>query len=115
MAHDAELAARVREILAEAGDLREVRMCGGLAFMVDGSMVVCVSTGGGALLVRVSPERDGEYLTAPGAGRAHMGANRSMGEGWIAVDDRAVHTEAGLQYWIQAALARRTRSTPDGG
>ena len=115
MAHDPKLAARVREALADAGNLREVRMFGGLAFMVDDSMVVCVSTGGGALLVRVSGARDGEYLAEPGARRAQKGANRSMGEGWIAVDDEAVRTEAGLNFWVQAALAHRKQSTQGGG
>ncbi|WP_447645200.1 TfoX/Sxy family protein [Nocardioides zeae] len=109
MAYDPDLAARTREALADAGNLREVQMFGGLAFMVDDSMVVCVSTGGGALLVRVSPGRDGEYLAQPGARRAQMGAGRSMGEGWIAVDDEAVQTEAGLQFWVRAAVAHRTQ------
>ncbi|MGY1815763.1 TfoX/Sxy family protein [Blastococcus sp. SYSU D00820] len=107
MAHDAVLADRVRAALAGEDDVREVRMFGGLAFMVRGEMVTCVSVGGGALLVRVSPDRDAEYLARPGAGRAEMGRGRSMGEGWIAVDEEAVAEDGGLRSWLDAALERR--------
>jgi TfoX/Sxy family transcriptional regulator of competence genes len=78
-------------------------MFGGLAFMVDGKMVACVSGGGGALLVRVSRGRDAEYLDLVGARRAEMGG-RSMGEGWIAVDEEALTEDDDLRFWIDAVL-----------
>ena len=83
MAHDAELADRVRSAVSHEENVREVTMFGGLAFMVNEKMVACVSGGGGALLVRVSRSRDAEYLEVGGARRAEMGEGRSMGEGWI--------------------------------
>lgn len=107
MAHDAELAERVRALLPDQAELREVRMFGGLAFMVDDAMVACVSAGGGALLVRVARSRDAEYLAVPGAHRAEMGAGRSMGEGWIAVDAEAVADDDGLRFWVDAVLEHR--------
>ncbi|MCZ2810267.1 TfoX/Sxy family protein [Modestobacter sp. VKM Ac-2979] len=103
MAHDAELAARVRTALSER-DVREVTMFGGLAFMVEEKMVACVSGGGGALLVRVSRSRDAEYLAVRGARRAEMGKGRSMGEGWIAVDEEALTGDEDLQFWVDAVL-----------
>ena len=103
MAHDAELAARVRAALTDR-DVREVRMFGGLAFMVDEKMVTCVSGGGGALLVRVSRGRDAEYLAVRGARRAEMGKGRSMGEGWIAVDEDELTEDEDLQFWVDAVL-----------
>ncbi len=111
MAVDAGLADRVRDALAHEQDVREVRMFGGLAFMVDGRMVACVSVGGGALLVRVSPGRDAEYLRRAGARRAEMGAGRSMGEGWIAVDDEALAEDRDLRSWIGAALEHHAGGT----
>ncbi|SEK93414.1 Transcriptional regulator of competence genes, TfoX/Sxy family [Blastococcus sp. DSM 46786] len=104
MAYDAELADRVREALPGEKALREVKMFGGLAFMVDEKMVACVSAGGGALLVRVSRGRDAEYLGVAGARRAEMGAGRSMGEGWIAVDRDALAEDDELRFWIDAVL-----------
>ena len=104
MAIDARLADRVRGAIPDGRDVREVAMFGGLAFMVDGAMAACVSTGGGALLVRVPPARDAEYLGVAGARRAEMGEGRSMGEGWIAVDDDGLAADGDLQFWVDAAL-----------
>lgn len=103
MPHDPEIAERVRAALA-GRDVREVKMFGGLAFMVQDRMVVCVSAGGSALLVRVSPDSDAGHLHRPGARRAEMGEGRSMGEGWITVEEDAVAADADLSYWVDAAL-----------
>jgi TfoX/Sxy family transcriptional regulator of competence genes len=104
VACDAELADRVRGALADEKNVREVKMFGGLAFMVDEKMVACVSGGGGALLVRVSRSRDAEYLKVAGARRAEMGKGRSMGEGWITVDEDALTEDGDLHFWIDAVL-----------
>jgi TfoX/Sxy family transcriptional regulator of competence genes len=103
--YNAEVAARVRSVLSDRDNVREVKMFGGLAFMVDERMVVCVSGGRGALVVRVAPERDAEYLKKVGAERAEMGKGRSMGEGWITIDEEALEKDEDLQYWMDAALA----------
>lgn len=104
MPHDENLARRIRALLDDRPALREVRMFGGLAFMVDDRMLCTASAGGGALLVRVSPDEDPHLLSKPGAHRGQMGKGRSMGVGWIAVDADAVDTDEDLQIWIQAAL-----------
>lgn len=104
MPYNSEVADRVRGALSDRDDVREITMFGGLAFMVDERMVVCVSGGGSDLLVRVAPERDAELLTKPGAQRAQMGKDRSMGEGWIAVDKAALESDHDLQYWMDVAL-----------
>ncbi|MGY1707039.1 TfoX/Sxy family protein [Geodermatophilus sp. SYSU D00697] len=118
VAYDAGLAERVRRALAGQEDVREVRMFGGLAFMVGGRMVACVSGGGGALLVRVSRGRDAEYLEVVGARRAEMGKGRSMGEGWITVDGDALMADADLHFWTDAVLEYNAEETaerrPDG-
>jgi TfoX N-terminal domain len=111
MAYDAQLAERVRSALPDEKDVREVKMFGGLAFMVGGKMVTCVSGGGGALLVRVSRARDAEYLEAPGARRAEMGEGRSMGEGWIAVDGDALAGARDPRFWIDAVLEHNAETT----
>lgn len=105
MPYNAEVADRVRDVLSNRDHVREVTMFGGLAFMVDARMVVCVSGGGGALLVRVAPERDAEYRKKAGVERAEMGRGRSMGEGWITVGEEALEQDADLKYWVDASLA----------
>ncbi|MCZ2839016.1 TfoX/Sxy family protein [Modestobacter sp. VKM Ac-2985] len=113
MAYDAELADRVRRAVPGERTVREVRMFGGLAFMVDGEMIACVSAGGGALLVRVSRSRDAEYLSVTGARRAEMGTGRSMGEGWIAVDEAALMDDGDLQFWMHAVLEHNAERTAE--
>lgn len=94
---------RIREALAAESSLREVRMFGGLSFMVNEQMVVA-ARGDGDLLVRVDPARNDELVARPGAEPAEMGAGRTMGPSWIAVAQDAVADEAGLSFWISAAL-----------
>jgi TfoX/Sxy family transcriptional regulator of competence genes len=104
VAYDSGTAERVRTALA-GRQVREVKMFGGLAFMVDERMVVCVSAGGSDLLVRVSPDSDAQHLEKPGAVRAEMGKGRSMGEGWITVDKTALAEDKDFTYWMTAALS----------
>lgn len=111
MPYDAQLADRVRHALSDRDHVREVKMFGGLALMVDDRMVVCVSGGGSDLLVRVAPERDAELVSRPGAHRAEMGKGRSMGEGWITVDRDALGTDADLRHWIDVSLDFHARGT----
>lgn len=103
-----ELIDRVRASLP-GGHLREVRMFGVIAVMVDDAMAVAVHKDG-SLLVRVDSAEDAGLLESPGASRAEMGVGRSMGEGWIRVEARALRSDTALVGWLEAAtryLARR--------
>ncbi|WP_380164082.1 TfoX/Sxy family protein [Jannaschia sp. R86511] len=106
MAYDAELVERVEAALP-GRELRGVRMFGGLALMLEDRMLV--SVGADDLLVRVDPARDAELLTRPGARRATMGRDRSMGEGWISVDRQALASDEDLAAWLDAALHHHAR------
>lgn len=103
MAYNTELANRVREALADRPKVREVKMFGGLSFMVGEKMVVSVGRSGD-LLVRVDPDDDDRLLTNDGAQRAEMGAGRSMGKGWISVARDAIDTDEGFDSWMYVAL-----------
>jgi len=106
-----ELLDRIRASLTE-GHVREVRMFGAIAVMVDDAMAVAVHKDG-SLLVRVDPAEDPRLVESPGAFRAEMGAGRSMGEGWIRVEAGALRSEQSLCSWLAAAtrfLSRRGRA-----
>jgi TfoX/Sxy family transcriptional regulator of competence genes len=103
MGRDTELVDRVRAALAGRPSVREVRMFGGLAFMVDDRMVVCVRQDGD-LLVRAAPERADELLALDGAGPAEMGAGRPMGRSWTSVGREALASDGQLAFWIGVAL-----------
>jgi hypothetical protein len=76
---DEDLAERVRAVLAGNGQLREVRMFGGLCFMLNGNMIGGVSKRG--LLVRVGKEGHASALARPDARLMEM-AGRLM-EGYV--------------------------------
>jgi TfoX/Sxy family transcriptional regulator of competence genes len=99
MAIDEKLANQVRAALADASPVREVKMFGGLGFMLNGNMIAAVSDRG--LLVRVGEPGEAEALGRPGAelmvmnGRAMKGYVRVK----TALDARAVKS------WLRLARA----------
>ncbi|MDP3892050.1 TfoX/Sxy family protein [Nocardioides sp.] len=105
---DADLADRIRVLLAAEESTREVRMFGGVSFMVNESMVVAARPDGD-LLVRIAPERSGELTAQPGAEPAEMGSGRSMGPGWISVAREAIADDRRLSSWLEAALDHNAR------
>lgn len=108
MAYDVELAGRVRRLVAGQEGLREQRMFGGLAFLLDGNMAVAASSGGG-LLLRVDPAQTETLAAVPGARRLRM-RGREL-DGWLAVDAAAVETEHELEAWVARGVGY-ARSLP---
>jgi TfoX/Sxy family transcriptional regulator of competence genes len=98
MAIDEALAERVRAALADAGPLREVRMFGGLGFMLNGNMVAATSPRG--LLVRVGEQGLPDALSR---GAQPMLMNGRQMKGFVLVagtpDARAVKS------WLRSARA----------
>lgn len=97
MAYDEDLAHRVRELLAAERGVEEKRMFGGLAFLLDGNMSVCVS-GQGGLMVRVPPE-DTEKLLVRKHVEPMIMAGRET-RGWLRVGVDGVKTKRQLQSWV---------------
>jgi TfoX/Sxy family transcriptional regulator of competence genes len=100
MAADYDLAAGVRAALAGAGAIREVKMFGGIGFLLNGNMVAGASKRG--LLVRVGKDRQQAALARPGA-RPMVMRGRTM-EGYIYVDPPAL-TDRAVRAWLHLALA----------
>ena len=94
-----DLAERIRVALAGTGAVREVRMFGGLCFMLGGNMVAGTSKRG--LLVRVGKDRQPEALARPGVKPMEMGGRRM--EGYVFVDP-APHDEEALRDWLGLAV-----------
>jgi TfoX/Sxy family transcriptional regulator of competence genes len=111
MAYDEDLAGRVRELIGEERRLTEMRMFGGLAFLIGGNMAVGVS-GQGGLMVRVDPEETEALLAKPHARPFDM-RGREM-KGWLRVDSEGVRTKRGLEPWVRRGVAY-ARSLPAKG
>jgi TfoX/Sxy family transcriptional regulator of competence genes len=105
VAHDEQLAERIRQLLAGEPGVTEQRMFGGLAFLIAGNMAVGVS-GQGGILVRVDPS-ESESLVARTAAYPMEMRGRSMA-GWLRVDAEHVAADAELEPWVTrgAAYAR---------
>jgi TfoX N-terminal domain len=108
MAYDEELANRVRELVGAEAALTEMRMFGGLAFLINGRMSVAVS-GQGGLMVRVEPADTSELVTKPHARPFEM-RGREM-DGWLYVDPDGLRTKRQLEPWVRRGVAY-ARSLP---
>jgi len=101
MAYSEALAKRVREALARERGVREIKMFGGLSFMVRGHMAVGIV--GEDLMVRVGP--DGYR---PALARAHARemdfTGRSI-KGFVFVEPAGIRTKRSLASWVALALA----------
>ncbi len=98
MAYDEKLAERIRDELGGQPDVSEMKMFGGLAFLVGGNMAVAAS-GHGGLLVRVDPQMSEKVLATSTARRMEM-RGREM-DGWLRVDADDVRTKRDLLKWIK--------------
>ena len=96
-----ELADRIRAEIGGLPGVAEIRMMGGLCFLLHGNMVVATMKNGD-LLARVGADGHAEALLRPGAGHVQM-ADRQM-KGFVNVD-AAVLDEPALKDWISTSLA----------
>ena len=108
MAYDEDLANRIRELVATEEGVTEMRMFGGLAFLIGGNMSVSAS-GQGGLLLRCDPAETEALLAKPHAGPFQM-RGRVM-EGWLRVDPEGVRSKGQLARWVARGVAY-ARSLP---
>lgn len=108
MAYDEDLAERIRELISGESGLSEMKMFGGLAFLVGGNMAVAAS-GQGGILVRVDPQESQSLVSRTKAYPMEM-RGRPM-EGWLRVDAEHVGTKRELSRWVQKGVAY-ARSLP---
>jgi hypothetical protein len=108
MAYDEGLANRVRELVQAEEGIAEMRMFGGLAFLIHGNMAVSAS-GQGGLLLRVDPA-DTEALLADADARRFEMRGREM-DGWLRIDPTGLTTNPQLKRWVDRGVAY-ARSLP---
>jgi TfoX/Sxy family transcriptional regulator of competence genes len=101
-----DLAVSMRNAFLGVPAVGEVKMFGGIGFMLNGNLLAGASKRG--LLVRVGKEHQAEALAQPGA-RPMVMRGRTM-EGYIYIDPPALNDEAVLK-WIEIAT-RFVRTLP---
>lgn len=112
MAYDEALAARIHDLIGGSPGLSEMKMFGGLAFLINGHMAVAAS-GKGGLMARVDPESAEQWIDGVSVEPMEM-RNKHM-PGWLRVTATSVKDDDALQEWIDrcvdftAALPPKTR------
>jgi TfoX/Sxy family transcriptional regulator of competence genes len=110
MAHNEQLAARVREMLsaADINDIVEKKMFGGLCFMVRGKM--CVVVRSDSLLLRLDPDEFEKAVSEKTLDpMLHIG--RTM-TGFGYVSEERLKTKRQLHRWIALALQCNEQAPP---
>src|SRR5690349_6398401 len=109
MAYDQVLADRIRQLVAAERGVKEKKMFGGVAFLINGNMSVAAS-GQGGLLLRVDPDET-ELLASKPHVSAMVMRGRPM-KGWLRVAADGVRTTRHLEPWVKRGVAY-ARSLPD--
>ena len=94
-----QLQSRVRAAVAGAGAVTEIRMFGGIGFMLNGNLLAGASRRG--LLLRVGAEREPEALRRAGARRMVMRGRTLAGD--VYVDSPALDAVS-VDAWLALAL-----------
>ena len=100
MSADNELVERVRAALTGTRAIHEIKMFGGIGFMLNGNLMAGASKRG--LLLRIGKDRQAEALARPGARPMKM-RGRTM-DGYVYVDPPAL-TGGALKMWIEMAVS----------
>lgn len=99
MAHDEELAERLRHCLGGI-EFVEKRMFGGLAFLVGGHMALAANSQG-EMMVRVDPRHVETLLARAGVRRTEMNGREL--KGWLDVDAAGL-TSDDLAEWVDLGV-----------
>ena len=97
---DEKLTAHVRAALADIRAVSEVKMFGGIGFMLAGNMVAAVSDRG--LLVRVGENAEAAALSRPGAEPMVMNGRKMTG--YVRVSSAVLDARA-AKAWLKLACA----------
>jgi len=100
MPFDEALAERVRPLLRGSHSLKEKRMFGGLAFMVNGHM--CCGIVGNDFVIRTGPDQYKAALSQPHA-RPMDFTGRAM-RGFVYVNPSGSRCARGLKTWVRRGM-----------
>lgn len=101
MAYDEYLAERIAKTLKEKNtSFKEMKMMGGIAFMVNGKM--CVGITNSDLMARIDPNIFENVLKIKGV--REMDFTKKPMKGWIYVSPEGIDTDKELSEWVQLAL-----------
>ena len=101
MSYDDELSQRIRHAVQDEPGLSEMRMFGGVAFLIDGKLAVGAS-GMGGMMTRIDPTLTGSAVGEPHVRPFEMRGRKMIG--WLSVDADALTTDDELLRWVEQAV-----------
>ena len=102
MTYDPALAERIRAAIAKHAGVRERKMFGGLAFMLNGNFAVSAYKDGG-VMIRCSGE-DWQALCSEDGAKPMLRKGAPV-SGWVLITAEAVRDKASLSKWVRRGLA----------
>ena len=101
MAYDELLADRLRDALnPRKTEYREMKMMGGLCFMVDDKM--CIGIVKESLMARIDPEEEDDLLSKEGSKPMDF-TGRPM-KGYLFIESEGVDMDEDLDFWVEKCL-----------
>ncbi|MBM9547425.1 TfoX/Sxy family protein [Leptospira sp. 201903074] len=89
-------------------NVEEKKMFGGLCFMVNGKMCICVRND--EIMCRIDPETFESILSKKKA--RPMIHNGHLMKGFVFVKEENIKTKKEIEYWIQLSLEYNKKSPP---
>ena len=100
MAYSETLANKIRVALSQVPKVKEKKMFGGMAFMIDDKM--CVTAGAGRMMCRINPAIHEEAIKKKGCRTVIMRGKEY--KGYVHVEEDSIKTKKDFDYWIALAL-----------
>lgn len=100
MAYNEKLAGRIRKAIEHMPEVREKKMFGGLAFMVNDKM--CITTSANRIMCRIDPLIHEDLIKRKGCSTVIMRGREY--KGYVYVDADSIKNKKDFDYWIELAL-----------
>ena len=101
MPFDEKLADRIREAIADKGDIEEKKMFRGMCFMLNGKMCICVSND--EMMCRIDPDLYETVMEKTGV-RPMVHNGKTM-KGFVYVSHDLIKSKKEFDYWVNLSLA----------
>jgi TfoX/Sxy family transcriptional regulator of competence genes len=101
MPYNEKLANRIRLALSHLPDVKEKKMFGGLAFMVNNKM--CITVGADRIMCRIDPAINEEAIKRKDTATVIMRGREY--KGYVHVNEDSIKDKEDLDYWVQLSLA----------
>ncbi len=100
MPYNEKIAERIRKALMHLSNVKEKKMFGSLAFMVDDKM--CINVGSDRIMCRIDPDLHNNATKRKGCNTVVMHGKEY--KGFVYIDNEQLKNKSDLDYWIMLAL-----------